>query len=48
MSKSFAPLAPRTVHEPQGDMGFVCGLGINSYLLGIKAIARKIEAGAVL
>jgi 3-dehydroquinate dehydratase-2 len=36
------------VHEPQGDMGFVCGLGINSYLLGIKAIARKFEAGAVL
>jgi 3-dehydroquinate dehydratase-2 len=34
------------VHEPQGDMGFVCGLGVNSYLLGIRAIARRFEAGA--
>jgi 3-dehydroquinate dehydratase-2 len=30
------------VHEPEGDMGFVCGLGLHSYLLAIRAIARRI------
>lgn len=29
------------LHEPAGDMGFVCGLGIQSYLLGIRAIAHR-------
>lgn len=30
------------VHEPEGEMGFVCGLGLHSYLLAIRAIARRI------
>lgn len=29
------------LHEPVGDMGFVCGLGVQSYLLGIRAIAHR-------
>jgi 3-dehydroquinate dehydratase-2 len=31
------------VHEPEGHMGFICGLGVNSYLLGIRAIAHRFE-----
>lgn len=30
------------LHEPQGDMGFICGLGVQSYLLGIRSIAHKL------
>jgi 3-dehydroquinate dehydratase-2 len=33
------------VHEPEGDMGLICGLGVNSYLLGIRAIAHRFELG---
>jgi len=29
------------LHEPQGDMGFICGFGKLSYVLAIRAIARK-------
>jgi 3-dehydroquinate dehydratase-2 len=36
-----AEIAP--VHEPEGHMGFICGLGVNSYLLGIRAIAHRFE-----
>lgn len=28
---------------PEGEMGFVCGLGLHSYLLGIKAAARRLQ-----
>jgi 3-dehydroquinate dehydratase-2 len=28
-------------HEPEGDMGFICGLGKLSYLLAIKSIANR-------
>lgn len=27
-----------------GQMGFVCGLGLKSYLLGIKAIAKRLHS----
>jgi 3-dehydroquinate dehydratase-2 len=31
------------LHEPVGDMGFICGLGKYSYLLALRAIARKLH-----
>lgn len=30
------------LHEPEGDMGFICGLGKMSYLLAIKSLARRL------
>lgn len=32
------------LHEPQGDMGFICGLGLDGYLLAIKASVARISA----
>jgi len=32
------------LHEPEGDMGFICGLGMYGYLLAIKATVHKISA----
>jgi 3-dehydroquinate dehydratase-2 len=34
------------LHEPAGEMGFICGFGKLSYLLGIRAMARKLNATA--
>lgn len=34
------------LHEPEGDMGFVCGFGSCSYTLAIRAIDRKLAAAA--
>lgn len=35
----------RPVHEPAGDRGFVCGLGLHGYLLAIRALAHRLGAG---
>lgn len=32
------------LHEPEGDMGFVCGFGNHSYTLAIRAIDRRLAA----
>jgi 3-dehydroquinate dehydratase II len=32
------------VDEPPAHMGFICGLGVHSYLLGIRAIAHRLES----
>ena len=29
---------------PDGNMGFVCGFGVKSYLLGIRSVAARLEA----
>jgi 3-dehydroquinate dehydratase-2 len=29
---------------PEGAMGFVCGMGVHSYLLGIKAVAKRLQS----
>lgn len=34
------------LHEPEGDMGFVCGFGNFSYTLAIRAIHRKLATPA--
>lgn len=34
------------LHEPEGDMGFVCGLGKSGYVLAVRAIASKLESRA--
>lgn len=31
------------LHEPEGDMGFVCGFGKLSYILAINAIAKRFD-----
>jgi 3-dehydroquinate dehydratase-2 len=31
------------LHEPAGEMGFICGFGTLSYLLAIRAMARKLN-----
>jgi 3-dehydroquinate dehydratase-2 len=31
------------LHEPEGDMGFICGFGLNSYLAAIRAIKLRLE-----
>jgi 3-dehydroquinate dehydratase-2 len=33
----------KPLQGPEGEMGFVCGLGIHSYLLGIKAVAKRLQ-----
>ena len=40
-----APVSQR-VDEPGGEMGLVCGLGINSYLLAIRALAHRFSKNA--
>jgi len=34
------------LHGPEGDMGFICGFGKDSYLLAINAISRKLDPRA--
>lgn len=33
----------KPLQGPEGKIGFVCGLGIHSYLLGIKAVAERLQ-----
>ncbi|MES9899622.1 MAG: type II 3-dehydroquinate dehydratase [Sedimenticola sp.] len=33
----------KPLQAPEGEMGFICGLGINSYLLAIKAVVRRLS-----
>lgn len=33
----------KPLQGPEGEMGFICGLGIHSYLLGIKAVAKRLQ-----
>lgn len=35
--------AIRPLYIPNGDVGFVCGLGATSYLLAIRAMARQLN-----
>jgi 3-dehydroquinate dehydratase-2 len=35
-------IAGRPLHVPDGNVGFICGLGKTSYLLAIKAVARQL------
>lgn len=34
----------RPLQVPEGEMGFVCGLGVGSYLLAIRSAARRLKA----
>lgn len=34
----------KPLQGPEGQMGFVCGLGLKSYLLGIKAVAERLQS----
>lgn len=34
----------RPLPGPEGEMGFVCGIGVHSYLLAIRAAAQRIQA----
>lgn len=34
----------KPLQGPEGEMGFICGLGLHSYLLGIKAVAKRLES----
>jgi 3-dehydroquinate dehydratase-2 len=34
------------LHKPAGDMGFVCGFGLQGYLLAINAMAQRVVADA--
>jgi len=31
------------LHEPEGDMGFICGFGLHSYLAAIQAIKSRLD-----
>lgn len=33
----------KPLQVPEGEMGFICGLGVNSYLLAIKAVTRRLN-----
>lgn len=33
----------KPLQGPEGEMGFICGLGLHSYLLGIKAAAKRLQ-----
>ena len=33
----------KPLQGPEGEMGFICGLGIHSYLLGIRAVAKRLQ-----
>ena len=32
----------KPLQGPEGQMGFICGLGLNGYLLGIRAVAERL------
>ena len=34
----------RPLQGPEGEMGFICGLGKHGYLLGIRAAARQLRS----
>jgi len=34
------------LHEPEGDMGFICGFGKLSYVMAVRTIARRLKASA--
>jgi 3-dehydroquinate dehydratase-2 len=34
----------RPLHEPEGDMGFICGFGLDGYLAAIRAIKMRLES----
>jgi len=34
------------LHEPKGEMGFVCGFGLHSYLMAIKVVAKRISSNS--
>ncbi len=38
----------RPLQVPEGAMGFVCGMGIGSYLLAIRSAAHRLKAGETL
>lgn len=31
------------LHEPEGDMGFICGFGKLSYVMAVRTIARRLQ-----
>jgi len=33
----------KPLQVPEGEMGFICGLGLHSYLLAIRAIERRLN-----
>ena len=33
----------KPLQGPEGEMGFICGMGIYSYLLGIQAVATRLR-----
>lgn len=35
---------PRLLQGPDGESGFVCGMSIHGYLLGIKAVASRLQS----
>lgn len=36
----------KPLQGPEGDTAFICGMGKHSYLLGVKAAARRLESFA--
>lgn len=38
----------KPLQVPEGEMGFICGLGINSYLLAIKAVTKRLNDNQAL
>jgi len=34
------------LREPEGEMGFICGFGMHSYLMAIKAIVKRISSNS--
>jgi 3-dehydroquinate dehydratase-2 len=34
------------LREPKGEMGFICGFGMHSYLMAIKAIAKRLSGNS--
>lgn len=38
------PIKP--LQNPEGEMGFICGFGIHGYLLGIKAVAQRLQGSS--
>lgn len=34
----------RPLQRPEGEMGFICGLGIHGYLLAIRAVQQRLQS----